>query len=230
MGRFRFLVAPLIAFLVLAGAQAAGANRIQTDTSDQAAAKRAVLRLADLPPIGDWQPELPSANGHGPAGTIRCKGYNPKTSDLVTTGQAKSEFFVPGLDIENEVTLLASPRMAELDWRRSIVDALLPCLATSFERSAQGQIKVVSLTRLPAPPVGSRSAAYRLVFALTIGGKPVRGLADFLELASGRAEVTFLLVAAIGSPAQQKRGEADMTLIDRRLAETVGGRILAPSA
>ena len=99
---------------------------MRTDASDQAAAKRAVLRLADLPPIGGWQPELPSSSGHGPAGTIRCKRYSPKSSDLVTTGQAKSEFFIPGLDIENEVTLLSSARMVEVDWHRSIVEALLP--------------------------------------------------------------------------------------------------------
>ena len=48
------------------------------------------------------------------------------SSDLVTTGQAKSEFFIPGLDIENEVTLLSSARMVEVDWHRSIVEALLP--------------------------------------------------------------------------------------------------------
>lgn len=231
--RTRALLAGLLVTAALAAAGTAAANQVRPNASDQAAAKRAVLKISDLPSIGKWQAEKPAATGPGGAGgaaTANCAGYDPKSSDLVTTGDAKSEFAVPGLDILNDVELLSTPRMVDLDWKRTMVGALLPCLGKAFTHGAGGKVRVVSLEKVKAPAVGTYSATYRLVFSLTVQGKPVRGLADFVALAGGRVEVTFLVVAAIGSPAHQAQGEADLNAIDQQLAQTVGSRVFAPTA
>jgi hypothetical protein len=231
--RTRALLAGLLVTAALAAAGTAAANQLRPNAGDQAAAKRAVLKASDLPQIGKWQAEKPAATTSGAGGgavSAHCADYAPKSADLVTTGDAKSEFAVPGLDILNDVEVLSTPRMVELDWKRTMVNALLPCLGKAFTHGAGGKVKVVSLRKVQAPAVGTYSATYRLVFSLTVQGKPVRGLADFVALAGGRVEVTFLVVAAIGSQAHQAQGEADLSAIDKVLAQTVGARVFAPTA
>jgi hypothetical protein len=222
----------LVLLAGLAGAGTAAAYRLHTNAADQARASRAVLKLVDLPPLGNWRSERPQAGSGRPgsSSTFRCKGFDPKTSDLVTTGRATSEFLVPGLDIENEVMLLSSDRMVELDWQRSMSGALLPCLGKAFEQGAGGKVRVVSLRRLTFPAYGSHSTAYRLIFALMVSGKSMRGAADFVALSSDRVEVTFLVLGALGAPSQQKAGEATLSLIERKLAQTVAARVVAPTA
>jgi len=61
-----------------------------------------------------------------------------------------------------------------------------------------------------------------------IKGKNTVGAADFIILAGGRFEITFFLVANLGSGSQLTSGEAGMTIIERVLAATVAERLLKP--
>jgi len=214
---------------VMAAAQAASANRVHTNPADQAAAKRGVLRLADLPAITSWTAEnIHGGGGYAASSSLSCKSYAPKDSDLVTTGQAISQFSAPGAEIQNEVTMLSTERMVELDWRRTIVARLLPCLREAFLRGGGGSLHVVPLRQMRFPKVAPHAAAYRLTYGMKLKGKDTVGAADFIVLAGGRFEITFFLVANLGSGSQRASGEAGMTVIERVLAGTVAGRLLKP--
>ena len=217
----RAWTALLCAAAVLAVAQAANANRLHTNAADQAAAKHGVLRLGDLPPITSWKGENVSA-GHAAAASssLSCKGYDPKDSDLVTTGQALSQFSAPGAEIQNEVTMLSTEQMVELDWNRTIVATLVPCLREAFMRGGGGGLHVVSLRKVSFPKVAPHAAAYRLVYGMKLKGKSTVGAADFIVLAGGRTEITFFLVANLGTRSQLATGEAGMTIVERELAGT----------
>jgi hypothetical protein len=211
---------------LLAAAQAANANRVHTNAADQAAAKRGVLRLADLPAITSWKAESVRGGDAGAASSaLSCKSYAPKDADLVTTGQAISQFSAPGAEIQNQVTMLSTGRMVELDWRRTIVAQLMPCLREAFLRGGGG-LHVVSLRKVPFPTVAPHAAAYRLIYGMKLKGKDTVGAADFIVLAGGRFEISFFLVANLGSHSQLARGEAGMTIIERELAGTVAERLL----
>jgi hypothetical protein len=213
---------------VLAAAQTASANRVHTTPADQAAAKRGVLRLADLPAITSWQAENVRVGGTAAtSSSLSCKSFAPKDSDLVTTGQATSRFSAPGAAIQNQVTMLSTERMVELDWRRTIVPQLVPCLRESFLRGGGG-LRVVSLRKMPFPKVAPHAAAYRLIYGMKVRGKNTVGAADFIVLAGGRFEITFFLVANLGSDSQLTSGEAGMTIIERVLAGAVAKRLLKP--
>jgi hypothetical protein len=212
---------------VLAAAQAAGANRMHTNRTDQATAQRGVLKLGDLPPITSWKAEkVPAGQDAAASSSLSCKGYDPKDSDLVTTGHALSQFSAPGAEIQNEVTMLSSNRMVELDWKRSIVAQLVPCLREAFTRGGGGGLHVVSLAKVPFPKVAPHAVAYRLVYGMTVKGNATVGTADFIVLAGGRTEITFFLVANMGPKSQLAVGEAGMTIVERELAATVAARLL----
>jgi hypothetical protein len=221
----------LCAAAVLAAAQAATANRVQTNPADQAAAKHGVLRLADLPPITSWKAENVGGGGASASASssLGCKGYDPKDSDLVTTGQAMSQFGAPGAELQNQVTMLSTARMVELDWRRTITVQLQRCLREAFVRGGGG-LHVVSLRKVPFPKVAPHTVAYRLIYGMKLKGKSTVGAADFIILAGGRFEITFFLVANLGSHSQVTSGEAGMTIIERALAGTVAERLLKRQA
>jgi hypothetical protein len=213
---------------VLAAAQAASANRVHTNPADQAAAKRGVLRLSDLPAVTSWKAEHVSVGAVAAATpSPSCKGFDPKNSDLITTGHAVSQFSAPGAEVQNQVTMLSTERMVELDWQRTMVARLGPCLRQAFLRGGGG-LHVVSLQKLPFPKVAPHAAAYRLTYGIEVKGRSTVGAADFIVLAGGRFEITFFLVANLGPRSQLASGEAGMTIIERALAGTVVRRLLKP--
>ena len=66
--------------------------------ADQAAAKAAVLTMADFDPGGGWKGGL-HKNAKAFTGSD-CPGlWEPKQSDLVITGVAVSEFSAPGAEL-----------------------------------------------------------------------------------------------------------------------------------
>src|SRR5262249_52276260 len=158
--------------------------------------------------------------------SLSCKGYNPKSSDLVTTAHALTQFSAPGAEIQNEVTMLSTDQMVELDWKRTMVAQLMPCLREAFTRGGGGGLHVVSLAQVPFPKVAPHAAAYRLVYGMKLKGQNTLGAADFIVLAGGRTEITFFLVANLGPKSQLAVGEAGMTIVERNLAGTVAARLL----
>jgi hypothetical protein len=190
----RFVLAVLGA-LVLAATAAAGTadhNQIKLTAKDQAAAKRVVLRAADLG--GAWlggyvKPDLNDA--------LVCANYHPKQSDLVLTGEAESKFSVTGGQLDSVAQVFRTPAMVETDWHRSVLNPQLqPCLKTTLAGNLTATQKVVSLGRVafPGGSNGIHAREYRLVIADASSGTPERGILDLIVFSRGRTELSLTVV------------------------------------
>ena len=204
--------------LVLAASAAAsgpGKQKIELNAADQAAARRVVLRRSDLGPGwtgGRVKPDLTSQ--------VSCASYHPKVSDLVVTGAAESQFRSTGLVLANEVEVFRTAAMVDRDWRRSIVPAAVPCLRRTLTKGLGTQAKVLSFGRIPFPKVGTHSAAFRGIVAVSALGRTVRVLLDIVLVGKGRTEISLDATA----PAAAARA---VSSAERRLARTLAARARA---
>jgi len=204
--------------LVLAASAAAsgpGKQKIELNAADQAAARRVVLRRNDLGPGwtgGRVKPDLTSQ--------VSCASYHPKVSDLVVTGAAESQFRSTGLVLANEVEVFRTAAMVDRDWRRSIVPAAVPCLRRTLTKGLGTQAKVLSFGRIPFPKVGTHSAAFRGIVAVSALGQTVRVLLDIVLVGKGRTEISLDATA----PAATARA---VSSTERRLARTLAARARA---
>jgi hypothetical protein len=177
--------------VALAAAASALADTIQVHytAADQAAARRAILRSADLGAGAAWTavPAKPDVTS-----SMDCSGFHPKQSDLVVTGAAASEFRSTGIDIRSEAHLLRTPRMLALDWQRTVIaPEVLPCLRQGVTKGIAGAgTRLVSLKRVAFPRITSRTAAFRALLDVTSGGQSIRVLVDIVAIGKGRTELT----------------------------------------
>ena len=203
--------------VVVAGATAAdpGKQKIELNAADQAAARAVVLRRSDLGAGwtgGRIKPDLTSQ--------VSCASYHPKVSDLVVTGAAESQFRGTGIVLANEVEIFRTSAMVDRDWRRSIVPAAVPCLRRTLTKGLGTQAKVLSFGRIPFPKVGTHSAAFRGIVAVSALGQTVRVLLDIVLVGKGRTEISLDATA----PAAAARA---VSAAERRLARTVAARARA---
>jgi hypothetical protein len=191
----RLLLAVLGA-LVLAGTAAAATsdhNQVKLTAKDQAAAKRIVLRSADLG--GTWtggyvKPDLNDV--------LVCANYHPKQSDLVLTGSAESKFAVTGAQLDSVAQVFRTPTMVETDWKRSVLNPqLASCLRTTLAGNLSSTQKLVSLARIPFPEGhGIHGREYRLVLDETASGTTVRGILDLIVFSRGRSELSLTTIGS----------------------------------
>jgi hypothetical protein len=203
-----------IALVVVAGAAASGPGKqkIELNAADQAAARVVVLRRSDLGAGwrgGRVKPDLTSQ--------VSCASYHPKVSDLVVTGAAESRFQSTALVLANEVEIFRTAAMVDRDWRRSIVPAAVPCLRRTLTKGLGTQAKVISFGRIPFPKVGTHSAAFRGIVAVSALGQTVRVLLDIVLVGKGRTEISFDATA----PAAAARA---VSVSERRLARKLAAR------
>lgn len=210
-------IATVIALVVVAGAAASGPGKqkIELNAADQAAARAVVLRRSDLGAGwtgGRIKPDLTSQ--------VSCASYHPKVSDLVVTGAAASQFRGTGIALVNEVEIFRTAAMVDRDWRRSIVPAAVPCLRRTLTKGLGAQAKVLSFGRIPFPKVGTHSAAFRGIVAVSALGQTVRVLLDIVLVGKGRTEISLDATA----PAA---GARVVSAAERRLARKLAARARA---
>jgi hypothetical protein len=206
-----------IALVVVAGAAASGPGKqkIELNAADQARARAVVLRRSDLGAGwtgGRVKPDLTSQ--------VSCASYHPKVSDLVVTGAAASQFRGTGIALVNEVEIFRTAAMVDRDWRRSIVPAAVPCLRATLTKGLGAQAKVLSFGRIPFPKVGTHSAAFRGVVAVSALGQTVRVLLDIVLVGKGRTEISL----DASAPAAAARV---VSSAERRLARMLAARARA---
>jgi hypothetical protein len=207
-----------VSLVVAAGATASGGpgkQKIELNAADQAAARAVVLRRSDLGAGwtgGRIKPDLTSQVG--------CASYHPKVSDLVVTGAAASQFRGTGIALVNEVEIFRTAAMVDRDWRRSIVPAAVPCLRQTLTKGLGAQAKVLSFGRIPFPKVGTHSAAFRGIVAVSALGAKVRVLLDIVLVGKGRTEISLDATA----PAAAARA---VSAAERRLARKLAARARA---
>jgi hypothetical protein len=214
------LVVLFVAALSLApGATANLPNKeqIRLNPADQASARAAVLRRADLGPTG-WsggpvKPDLSS--------TMSCPGYEPKQSDLVLTGAAEADFRHSGLSIQSVAQVLKTRSMVAHDWQRTVVaPKAIACLRSMLARALPSNQRVVSFKKLPFPRLTRYATAYRALIDFSSQGQHVLFLADIVLVGRSRTELTLSVVAPAAARASISKAEV-------RLARNLVARIRA---
>lgn len=214
------LLTAVVAAAVFAGAAGADRSKIAFVPADQAAARAAVIKRADLGTAAAWtggatKPDL--------SDSTRCRGYAPKHADLVVTGAAASQFTSADstLTFLSDTDVLRTPQMVKLDWQRSVEHpGLLPCLRETFAKELGAQAKLVSVRRVAFPRLARFTRAYRAVADYSAAGRTVRVLIDFVLIGRGRTEITLVTSAAFAARAPVRAAEV-------RLARLLVGRIRA---
>lgn len=197
--------------LVAAGTALADQIGIHYNAADQAAARRAVLKKADLGTAwsgGASKPDLTSDTG--------CPDFNPKQSDLVVTGAAASHFrHSSGLDVISQAELFQTARMVQLDWQRTaIAPQVLPCLRKAVAKElTSGTTKFVSLNRLAFPRLTAQTLGFRTLLDVTGASGTVRVLIDVIGIGRGRYEVTLVMTAPYASRVSVKEAEVRLARV-----------------
>jgi len=193
--------------LALAGVAAAGTadhNQVKLTAADQAAARREVIRLADLGT--GWQggavkPDLNDA--------LVCANYHPKQSDLVLTGAAESKYAVTGAQLDSVAQIFRGPGMVNLDWHRSVLNPqLVSCLRETLAGNLSSTQTIASIGRIPFPQGhGILAREYRTVLNVTSNGSTSKGIVDLIVFARGRSELSLTAIGGYGDVASLGRVE-----------------------
>lgn len=186
--------------------------------ADQAAAKAVVLKATDVAPGMrggvEKNAKAPSAKG--------CPGlWEPRQSDLVITGVAKSEFAGSGLRFSSLAQVYKTERMARLDWDRTVVHpGVVPCLRKMIAADADPAFTVVAVKRTQFPRIGRAAVRIRMIADVTAtpGATPMRILVDSIAFGRGRTGVSLELWAPYADRIPAHAAEV-------RLAKLLAGRI-----
>jgi hypothetical protein len=203
---------PFVATALLAlisTAVALGDNpTVKISSADQAKAVAALLRPSDFG--AGWRGGRTKT---APITPPSCPGFDPKESDLTVSGHADARFTFEqgGVELDQDVEVLASAAAVQKDFARTIVPPLGPCLAYQLRKSPS--VVSVAVAKLPFPPTGSVSAAYRASIVLRSHGVRVRLLRDFVFFGEGRVEYSLNVNAPVGVGDQLVRFELSIATI-----------------
>jgi hypothetical protein len=202
------LVAAALASLVCAAAALADAPHVKLSTADQAKAVAALLKTSDLG--AGW---AGGTIAPGPLAPPSCPGFDPKESDLTVTGHADARFTFAagGVELDQDVQVLATPADVAKDFRRTISPRLGQCLAYQLARLSK--VAGVSVKRVAFPPTGTVSAAYRALVAVRSGEAHGTLLSDYVFFGEGRVEYEFTIIAPVGTGSQLPRFELELAQI-----------------
>ncbi|CAB4698343.1 MAG: hypothetical protein F2663_05840 [Actinobacteria bacterium] len=192
-------LAALVVALVLTGSAAADAPRYVPSAADTVAARAALLRLTDFG-LG-WEGGETATE---PLASASCPGFNPKASDLTVTGHVNAAFRNRqlGLDLAQDVQVMAAESLVRTDFARTIRPQLAACLAYEL-RHAKGQpsIDTVTVKQLQFPGRGYTGsltkhlrALYRAEVTFLVGHRHVRFISDYVFLGIGNTEFTLNLI------------------------------------
>jgi hypothetical protein len=129
-----------------------------------------------------------------------CPGFNPKQSDLVVTGHVNATFHNGqlGLDVAEDVQIMASAANVATGFVRTIQPKLAPCLDYEL-RHAKGEKSItrVAVGAVSFPGLGYsgpvakvRHALFRAEVTFRLNGRHVDYVSDYLFLGVGAAEFT----------------------------------------
>ena len=214
--RMRATAIAVLALIVVPVALAVEKQPRRYNAADQAAAKAATLKLSDFAPGAGWKggavkPDLTPDN--------TCAS---KISDLVITGDAKSDFKAPaaGLRITSETVVLESAAMVAADWQRTVGNAaFMACTRKEYSKPEAG-VTMISFKQLAFPKLTRYAARYRLLAQVGTPQGAVRVLVDIVLLGQGRSETTLIFSAPYVARAAVDSAEL-------RLAQTLVRRMRA---
>lgn len=185
-------LAAVCAALVFGQPAAADRQPVRYNAADQASARAAVLKQADFGGVAGWKGGVTKPD-FTPS---PCGGYEPKSTDLLVTGAAASEWsHSSGLSFMSETWVLKSPAMVKLDWQRSVERrGYLEC---SLEKQFAGetQLELVSFAQTAFPRLTPLSRRYRVLVDYTVEGRTARIMIDAILIGKGRTEISLISAA-----------------------------------
>jgi hypothetical protein len=202
----RTLFVAVLVFALVPVALAAGprnAEQVRFNRADQAAARAAVLRKADLGSGWGGGRTKPDTSAK-----MSCPGYEPKQSDLVLTGAAETVWGRSGIELQSLAQVLRTPAMVARDWQRTVVDRrAITCLRTTLAKGLTSSERLVSFRQAAFPRLARYSRLYRAVIEVHAQGQKVRVFADFVLVGRRRTELTLSVTAPNALRATVSRAE-----------------------
>ncbi len=198
MLRRAILLGVLALVVVPVSLAANGEPQKRLTKADQARARAASLRLADLGRGWTAKPSGPDS-GSNP----RCSSYNPDQSDLIETGHYESPDFTrqDGSFVSLSTGVFKSIGMAKSAYSRVAKPTLPACFAEIF-RKGTGNPKAVKIARVGAldfPKYGDRSNAYRLTGTIAVQTQTVRFAIDLVLFNRARIDAAMIFVGIGGA-------------------------------
>lgn len=211
------LLVAVLSALALSQSAAADRQPVRFNAADQAAARGAVLRKADFGGVAGWKGGLTKPDFK----PSPCGGYEPKSTDLLVTGAAASEWeHTSGLAFMSETWVLRTPAMVKLDWRRAVEHrGYLECLVEK-QFAGEAAMRLVSFEQTRFPKLAPLCRRYRLLVDYAGQGQTVRIMFDVILMGKGRTELTLASVA----PYAARRA---VEVAELRLARMLVGRATA---
>jgi hypothetical protein len=186
-----------VGWLALAAPAAAGPRdeKERLTKAGQALARHAVLHRSDL--SGGWRPVSV------PARSYRCRSYDPDLSRFTLNGKAHSAFVLQtGAAIGSSVGVYVTAGQAAAAFAAQARPGLLTCMSTGIVKQfARAGIKasVVAKRMSRGPRVGARSASFRIVLMLSVGGGTAPYDVDLVTFQTHRS-IAALSFQALGGP------------------------------
>jgi hypothetical protein len=190
----RVLLLTLAAALVLVAAASARNPRLERlalRPADMELAKSAVLRSGDLG--SGWTTGVMKLDDNAPPD---CAGQN--YSKFTITGQAQTRSTKSGASVISRVELYRSRADAHGDFAVDARPGTAACEGAAIRKewaSSGFAVRLLSANELPAPALGQRSIAFRIVLGVTRAGKELRVYIDLLGFVRDRAAASVIVVA-----------------------------------
>jgi hypothetical protein len=181
-------LAAIAALVTAAVAFAGGHEQIKYNAADQAAARAATLKRADLTGATGWLGGSVRPDISAPPS---CANYPVDLSKYVLTGAARSSFRAATRTVESQIQVLQTKQMVAAEWKLQVTaPGALACLRSSLAKAlASSGAKLVSFTKVSFPRLTSQSIAFRLVLEAQLQGSTIREVVEEVLVGKGRTEI-----------------------------------------
>jgi hypothetical protein len=203
----RVVLIPLVLLSLLVVATAAARDprleQVRLNPADNALAKRIALTPRDVG-VGWRSTTVPDSDDQ-----LNCPGWSPNLSRFTITGKATRAYSQPtGASIVSAVEVYESKADAAGDFKAAATPAVARCLKLALERefgNGAVPVRVRSAKVVPAPRVGDRRIAYRVIASLNAGGVVLNVYFDVIVVQKGRSIVALFFTAPMKPLARQSR-------------------------
>jgi hypothetical protein len=203
----RLFLIPLVLLSLLVVATAAARDprleQVRLNAADNALAKRIALTPRDVG-VGWRSTTVPDSDDQ-----LNCPGWSPNLSRFTITGKSTRVYTQPtGASIVSAVEVYESKADASGDFKAAATPAVARCLKLALEREFANSavpVRVRSAKVVPAPRVGDRRIAYRVIASLNAGGTLLNVYFDVIVVQKGRSIVALFFTAPMKPLARQSR-------------------------
>jgi hypothetical protein len=213
------------ASFAFASAASADWQKLQLTAQGNAIARAGVVQKKDL--AGDWTGSVTKSTAADAEG-LKCRGYEPKQSDLIRIGASGSAWKSPsgGVQVFSESEVLKTAAMARLDWDRTFGPKAkyVTCFRSVIAKGFHLKSEQVRLTHVPSFPKSTialiRADAFTSDLAMG-GGAKVPFTFNVLWLLHGRTITSITHYAPASTSAQIQEHEKSLAfkVLVRLLAE-----------